>query len=86
MAINLKVLDLQQGGAESELEEKRRALEAAYQAYAKLLEKAAAVRTGISFDTISGAPNKVLYTPLDIEDLDYQRDLGIVVGNRGRGL
>ncbi len=29
-----------------------------------------------SFKTVSGLPVKRLYTPLDVEELDYQRDLG----------
>ncbi len=31
----------------------------------------------ISFDTMSGIPLKLLYTPLDTEDVDYDRDLGL---------
>jgi methylmalonyl-CoA mutase N-terminal domain/subunit len=30
----------------------------------------------ISFDTISGVPLKLMYTPSDVEGVDYERDLG----------
>jgi methylmalonyl-CoA mutase N-terminal domain/subunit len=30
----------------------------------------------ISFDTISGVPLKLMYTPIDTEHIDYERDLG----------
>lgn len=30
----------------------------------------------ISFDTISGVPVKLMYTPPDVESIDYERDLG----------
>jgi methylmalonyl-CoA mutase N-terminal domain/subunit len=38
-------------------------------------EKSSKIRD-ISFDTISGVQVKPLYTPLDVENLDYLRDLG----------
>ncbi|HVP39512.1 MAG TPA: methylmalonyl-CoA mutase family protein [Candidatus Saccharimonadales bacterium] len=50
-------------------------LDAACRAWQESLRDAAPPRA-ISFDTISGVPNQVLYTPLDVRDLDYQQELG----------
>jgi methylmalonyl-CoA mutase N-terminal domain/subunit len=46
-----------------------------YEAWRKAAEKYSKLRD-LSFDTISGVPVKALYTPLDVEDLDYSNDLG----------
>jgi methylmalonyl-CoA mutase N-terminal domain/subunit len=46
-----------------------------YEEWQKTAEKSSKIRD-VSFDTISGVPVKPLYTPLDVEDLDYVHDLG----------
>ncbi|MBI5837052.1 MAG: methylmalonyl-CoA mutase [Candidatus Eisenbacteria bacterium] len=53
----------------------RRDLAEAYREWQEQLQKSPARE--ISFDTISGAPNQPLYTPLDADGFDYDRDLGL---------
>jgi len=51
-------------------------LREAEKAWRERLRPAATQRDAL-FETISGVPVKDLYTPCDVEDLDYDRDLGL---------
>ncbi len=50
-------------------------LKAKYEEWARFADGYSKPRD-ISFDTMSGIPLKLLYTPLDTEGVDYERDLG----------
>ena len=48
---------------------------ARYEEWERLAQRYSDTRD-LSFDTISGVPLKLMYTPLDTEGIDYERDLG----------
>ena len=52
----------------------KKSFKEAKEEYLKKVENAPT--TGMKFTSVSGEPVEVLYTPDDIKDLDYMRDLG----------
>jgi methylmalonyl-CoA mutase N-terminal domain/subunit len=56
------------------MEMEKKSFKEAKEEYLKKVENAPT--TGMKFTSVSGEPVEVLYTPDDIKDLDYMRDLG----------
>ena len=78
MATPRKIADMPEPAkASGEADRKYEELKKAYAAWQKAVEASGAPVRNISFDTLSGAPNKLLYTPLDVADVDYDTQLGM---------
>ncbi len=78
MATPRKTMELPESSPSgAELDEKLQALKKALEAYDQAVARNAGTHRHVSYDTISGAPNKLLYTPLDTAGMDYARDLGM---------